>query len=173
MDYGAFAVLLFISAALGVLFIFRYINQFSDQLKKMSDTVDIMGKAIVNEKGNPIATYDVLSSIKQELSLLRDDFEEHSTSAADHYKDVERIAGDEHWKNCSIDKCPLMSNIFVKLDKVLDRFDQFDKLAEDSRKNTSASLDSISKGMRDLSKELSSIAQTIVGVLSTLISKKE
>jgi hypothetical protein len=49
-----------------------------------------------------------LAQLQEIVTALQD-------NATTHYSDVERLASDEHWKNCQVDKCPNMPNIISNL----------------------------------------------------------
>ena len=59
-----------------------------------------------------------------------------------------------------------MQQIFNKFDKATERFDAFDKRAEETRANTNLSLQDIREGQKDLGKELGDLAKLIINVLA-------
>lgn len=143
--------LVYITALIGILLGAWWIVTISRQISSMVSTVDTLGQ-------------------------MCEGFARHAEQADRHYKDVERLAGDEHWKNCDINKCVHFQQIFTKLDKVQERFDQFDRRAEETRSNTTISLEGLRDGQRDLGRdlgrELGDLAKTIINVLAEDLKRK-
>ena len=150
-----------------------WLNPFLTQTIQATNDIQKVAATIADEKGNPILSYKALSDLKEQISLLRDDFDEHSNRADTHYSDLQHVASSEHWKTCDVSKCAHMQQIFNKLDKVTERFDQFDKRAEETRTNTYVSLQDIREGIKDLGKELADLAKSIISLLSNSLKDKE
>lgn len=147
--------------------IYRYVlKPFVTLVGKTTADLERVSKTLADEKGNPIISFSLLADVKQEIALLRDDFEEHATKADGHYSDLQHVSSSEHWKTCDINKCIHMQQIFNKFDKATERFDAFDKRAEETRANTNLSLQDIREGQKDLGKELGDLAKLIINVLA-------
>jgi uncharacterized membrane-anchored protein YhcB (DUF1043 family) len=110
------------------------------------------------------------------LSDMRGEFDEHAKLANSHYKHIEILASEEHWKTCDINKCIHFQQIFNKIEKIQERFDQFDQRANETRTNTATSLDGLREGQRELAKEmgreLSDLAKQLITVLAENIRRK-
>lgn len=144
--------LVYLTALIGVLLGGWWISTITRQISSMVATVDNLGE-------------------------MCSGFSKHAEQADKHYKDVERVASDEHWKNCDINKCIHFQQIFNKMDKIQERFDQFDQRANETRANTVTSLDGLREGQkelgRDLGRELGDLAKTIITVLAEDLKRRE
>lgn len=144
--------LVYLSALIGLLLGAWWIVRLSQQISSMVSTVDTLGE-------------------------MCSGFNEHAKLASEHYKDVERLAGDEHWKTCDVSKCVHMQQIFHKIDKIQERFDQFDQRANETRSNTNTSLEGLREGQkelgRDLGRELGDLAKSIISVLTEDLKRRE
>jgi hypothetical protein len=132
-------------------------------IQKVADTIS-------DDKGNPILSYQALADLKEHLALLRDDFEEHSTGASEHYDEVKNLGKQEHWQNCPVNRCPNLGNIIGKLDHIIHIFDTWDSKAEDSRRSTGATLSDIQTQIRECSNSLNNLAKTFIDVLSNAVT---
>ena len=143
--------LVYLAALIGLVLGGWWITRLSKQISSMVSTVEALGD-------------------------MCEGFNEHAKLASNHYKDVERIASDEHWKTCDINKCIHFQQIFNKIEKIQERFDQFDKRAEEARSNTNTSLEGLREGQkdlgRDLGRELGDLAKTIINVLAEDLKRK-
>lgn len=141
----------------------------SQTIKATSD-IQKVAATIADDKGNPILSYKALADLKEQISLLRDDFDEHTKSAESHYEDVKRSGDLAMWQKCDVGKCPNLGNILSKLDHVIHIFDTWDEKADASRQATGATLDSIASMIRDCSNDLKNFAKTVIEVLSNAVT---
>lgn len=156
-----------IIALAAVFVLYKYwLKPFTALVSKTTLDLEKVSKTLADEKGNPIISFSLLADIKEQLALLRDDFEEHESKADSHYSDLQHVTSAEHWKTCDINKCVHMQQIFNKFDKATERFDAFDKRVEETRANTNLSLQDIREGQKDLGKELGDLAKLIINVLA-------
>lgn len=139
------------------------------QTIKATADIQKVASTIADEKGNPILSYKALADLKEQIALLRDDFDEHSKNAEGHYDEVKRTGDLALWQKCDVGKCPNLGNITAKLDHVIHIFDTWDDKAEQSRQNAGATLDAISSQIRDCSNELKTLAKTVIEVLSNAV----
>ena len=135
-----------------------------------TNDIQKVAATIADEKGNPILSYKALADLKEQISLLRDDFDEHAKSAVDHYDDVKRNGDLAMWQKCDVGKCPNLGNILAKLDHVIHIFDTWDEKADASRQATGATLETIATMIRDCSNDLKNFAKTVIEVLSNAVT---
>ena len=55
----------------------------------------------------------VIRDVSESLTRLSETLDELHEKANVHYSDVQRLASDEHWKNCQVDKCPNLPNLLA------------------------------------------------------------
>lgn len=148
---GAPHWLVYMAAVLGLLLGGWWISHVSRQMNKLISCVDIM-------------------------EHMRQLLVEHTQETKQHFKDSDKIASEEHWKNCSVSKCVHMQQFIHTLDRVNERFDQFDQRANETRANTATSLDGLREGQRDLAKEigreLSDLARQLISVLAENVKRR-
>lgn len=146
--------------------VFRFwLKPLTTLIAKTTADLERVSKTLADDKGNPIISFSVLADVKEQVSLLRDDFEEHAEKADTHYSDLQHVASADHWKTCDINKCVHMQQIFNRFEKATERFDAFDKRAEETRTNTTLTLQDIREAIKDLGKELGDLAKLIINVL--------
>jgi hypothetical protein len=164
--------ILTILAVLGIVLGMGRIKAFQKQLDEVVKTVILIGEATLDDKGRPLMDYKSIDGLKQAVIDVKHTIDEHSTKTLRHFDDVARVADEDKFKNCDVQKCIQISNLNHSFDRVLDRFDQFDKRAADSRNQTNLSLQSIQQGQKDLGVELGNLAKTIISVLTDLIKER-
>lgn len=143
--------IIYMAALLGLLLGAWWISYVSKQINKMVTHIELL---------------DAMNH------ALRD----HVRRTEQHLIDTDKIASEEHWKNCTISKCVHMQQFIHTLEKVNERFDQFDQRANETRANTVTSLEGLREGQRDLAreigKELSDLAKQLINVLAENIRRK-
>lgn len=160
-------------ATIGLLLLLSSIKRLTRQLQTIVSTVDAIGKAVITKEGIPAFDRRTFDEMKQQLDVVHKDFLDHKREAAEHYADVERLASDDMWKQCDVQKCGHLQSVGNKLERVLERFDTFDRRAEETRSNTLLTLQSLNQSLKELGFELSNIAKTIIQVLSDIIKERD
>ena len=155
-------------ALLGIL----KIRDVTNRLIAMQETIESLGKAALTKDGEPIFDKAAIDNIRAQVESIRNELQAHNKRAEGHYVDLEHLANTETWKTCDINKCIHLQQIFHKFDKMLERFDSFDKRAEETRGNTSHSLQSLDQGQKELGKELGLLAQKILTVLADSLKSR-
>lgn len=153
-------------ATIAIVILFMAIKRANKRLEWIIKTVEHMGRATVDEQGNPLIKTDDLQSIRNKVDSLRSEFFEHANAAKTHYLDLEHVSSTDHWKTCDISKCIHLQQLFHRFDKLTERFDSFDKRAEETRNNTTMSLSDIRDDQKNLGRELADLARRIINVLS-------
>lgn len=160
-------------AMIGIVLLFSKIRSFNNELQLLVKTVNAMGRATIDEKGNPVVDVDILNDLKLQLLELKKECETYTKKANDHYVAVDHIASSEHWKNCDISKCIHLQSLFNKFDRIIERLDNFDKRADESRSSTITGLQSMHQAQKDLGVELGNLAKTIITVLSDILRDRK
>lgn len=164
--------ILTILALLGIVLGMGRVKAFQKQLDQVIKTVMLIGAATLDENGRPLIDPQVFGEMKKTVEDVKGFIQEHSIQSIRHFDDSARAASEDKFKNCDVQKCVHIKEISHQISRIHDRFDQFDRRAEDSRGQTSASLQTISQGQKDLGAELGSLAKTIITVLSDIIRER-
>lgn len=162
-----------ILALLGIILGLNRIRAFSGQLEDVVRTVEQLGKAAFTKDGDPVLDVKLLTDLRQQLEVIRIEFAEYQKTASKHYSDIEHQASQDKWIDCDITRCVHLQGIFSRIDRVVERLDQFDRRADDSRAQTSTSLMAISQAQKDLGRELGELAKTIITVLGDIIRERD
>lgn len=160
-------------ATIGLLLLLSSIKRATRQLQTIVSTVEAIGKAVITREGTPAFDRRTFDEMKQQLEVVHKDFLDHKHEASEHYSDVERLSNEDMWKRCDVQKCNHLQTVGHKLERVLERFDVFDRRADETRSSTILSLQSLSQSQKDLGSELSNIAKTIIQVLSDIIKDRD
>lgn len=112
---------------------------------------------------------NVLVNTIESVNSMREDITSHNHDSQIHFSDTKHLANLEKWQTCDIQHCVHLQQLFSRLDKLNERFDQFDKRADETRNNTSVSLQGINNAQKelgkDLGKELGDLAKMIMNLL--------
>jgi len=67
-----------------------------------------------------------------------------------HVEDTERLASEEHWKSCQLDKCPYLLKFFNKLEGIAQETRDFAEAAKLSREQTRELISILMRRLDDL-----------------------
>lgn len=162
-----------ILALLGIILGLSRIKSFSSQLEDVVKTVEQLGKAALTKDGDPVLDVKILTDLRQQLETIRNEFAEYQKTANKHYIDIEHQSQQDKWIDCDITRCVHLQGIFSRIDRVVERLDQFDRRADDSRAQTTTSLQAISVAQKELGRELGELAKTIITVLGDIIRERD
>ena len=147
----------------------RYLWVLARDIHAMADKVNRLDASISHEKGNPVAHFQMLHEIGEELREIRQDAEAHSKDATRHYEDIERLNDQEVYARCNIDKCPHLLTVVNNVRELGHLFEQFNIRAEESRNASGASLKDIQAQMNTLATEVSAQSKQVVSLLGDVI----
>lgn len=172
-DYGILGILIFALATYGVWKIYRDSKTITDKVESISSDVALLRTAISHEKGDPVLHYSMLKEISDELTELRQDSEKHYSAAQKCHDDIARQADSNKYQTCDVNKCIHLTKVNNDLSRILDRFDDFDKRADESRSSTLNTLDSINLKIIELGRESGDMARSIIDVLRDFLTNKK
>ena len=152
-------------AIVGLYLLWRNIEHMTTELKRITTTIDSLGNRLLSDKNDPNVAFSFLSDIKDIVAAIREDLEDHNSEAHNHYSDVKRMSDEEPWKHCSIEKCPHLPKILDKIERVIEKFNQFDIDAERSRQATGTTLTQLDSHVGKVHTEFNNLARTIIDVL--------
>jgi hypothetical protein len=153
-EYGLLAALLVVTGVIGAFLIWGRFRNIADRLQDTVKKIDHICVAISNDNGDPVVHHLLLMEIQKALTLLTRECESHINEAGKHYSDVERLASEEHWKNCDVSRCPNLQNILLALQGMVNNFSSFEDQAKESRNNTTTSLETIRCQISDLTRDI-------------------
>ena len=153
-DYG-------IAGGLVVVILVGIIKFICGKFKQLSkDIADAGGKitnihvAVTDEKGQPVVHHDLISETLAETYKIKEKMWEHDASAQRHYSDVARLADENKVKDCDVSKCLHINLVTKSLENVIDRINQFEETARESRGDTQLNLNSLRSQMTDLTRDI-------------------
>lgn len=152
-------------AIIGLYLLWRHVENSASEIKRTTATIDSLGQKLLSEKNDPSVSFSFLSDIKDIVAEIREDLEDHNVEAHNHYTDVKRLSDEEPWKHCSIEKCPHLPKILDKIERVIEKFNQFDIDAERSRQATRTTLTQLDSHVGKVHTEFNNLARTIIDVL--------
>ena len=165
-----------ILALLGIVLGLSKLRAFSSQLEDVVVTVERLGKAALTKDGDPVLDVKVLTDLRQQLETIRVEFAEYQRTATKHYSDIEHQASQDKWIDCDITRCVHLQGIFSRIDRVVERLDQFDRRADETRHNTTTSLQGLRDGQerlsKDMGKEVADLARLLVNVLNENMKRR-
>lgn len=160
-------------ALIGIILTLLRFRSYGQQITDLTTTIQQLGRAALTKDGDPIFDVKVLIELRQQLETIRLEFVEHQKAATTHYADVEHLATQDKYINCDISRCVHLQNVFNRIDRVVERLDQFDRRADDSRASTTVSLQAIGVAQKELGRELGELAKTIITVLGDIIRDRD
>ena len=164
--------LLALLALLGIVLGMNRLKAFSVQLEELFSVIRQIGQATLDDKGKPLLDYHTIDETRRLIAETRDDLTDHSIRSLKHFDDIARVADEDKYRNCDIQRCVHFQSVIHKIERILDRFDQFDRRAEENRTTTSTSLLTIQQGQKDLGSELGNLAKTMITVLTDFIRER-
>lgn len=134
----------------------------------ISEDVSTLRSLLKHEsgQGDPLLHYSMLQEINKEMRELREDAEKHHSDAQKCHDNIARAADAAKFQDCDVNKC-------LHISRILSRFDDFDKRADESRGSTLNTLDSINLRITELGKENGDMARSIISVLSDFVMNKK
>ena len=111
------------------------------------------------------------------LNVMRDSMADHVKATSAHFEDAKKLNSLDKWQTCDIQHCVHLQKVFHRMDKIGERLDQFDKRADETRQNTTTSLQALTDAQkelgRELGRELGDLAKTIINVLAEDLKRRE
>jgi hypothetical protein len=147
----------------------KYLYTLAGSIRAMAIKVDKLDTTIGHDQGNPIAHYNILMKLADELREFRQDSEVHVSRAEKHYNHVENLDAQPKYLDCDVSRCVHLVTVINEIKKVAEKFEQFEQRATDSRTLTGGSLDDIRAEMKGLATEVSQQSKQMVEVLTRLL----
>ena len=163
------AVILLAFGLLGFYFSIKFFMNLHSDIKAITLATKQMGEKIGHKDGDPVAHFVVLRQIEAELREFRQDMEKHVSEAGSHYEDVKRLNDDEIWTRCPLDKCPNMGRFTSVLQSLVEKFENFDKKAQESRAATGNSLEGINAQMQQVGKEIGDTFKVLLQTMTDIM----
>jgi hypothetical protein len=129
-------------------------KQISKEIQLATGKITNIHIALSDADGKPITHHDVLNDVSAGIEVLKTQLVDHNSDAQKHYTDVARLADENKVKDCDVTKCLYVQQVTKEISSVIDRLNQFDEVAKESRGNTLTSLESIRNQITDLTRDL-------------------
>jgi len=153
-DYGI-AGSLIVVVLVGILkFVGGKFRDLSSEISNTAGKITNIHVALSDSEGRPVTHHDLIAETLEETIKIKEKCYEHDAAAQRHYSDVARLAGENKVRDCDVTKCLHINMITKSLEGVIERLNQFDETAKESRGNTLNSLDAIRSQMLDLTRDI-------------------
>lgn len=168
-ESGTIALLIGVIVALGLYYFVKLVKLIVSKVESSSDVIINLGKSLTNDKGEPVKHVDNFLSIIKKLDEIKE-FELSRNEKINKYADrIDLLVDNIKDKQCKIDECPYFGKVLSELKLLIEKFDQFERRANDSRNITGNSLDEMRTQMQILASEISQQSKQMVNVLTDLL----
>lgn len=168
MAYGSIAVMaLIVLAFAGVWFTAKWLRKTVGHFDRGMGILNGLIEAHTDKQGHIIKLYEYNSNYLKVLTELETLTRTHFSEANRHYEDVKKLANDEHWKNCPIDKCPNFPKILLGYQGLISKFEIFQINAIEVRENMLRSMEEMAASLSRLTEEASNTNLEIIALLRT------
>ena len=135
--YGPWGVFGLIVVGLIVLFAKKYVEGvYAKSLKCLNDLK---------------ANVEAIKSVTDELKALEDEDRGAFRACV---ASLEIMSSEEHWHHCPIERCPNLTEISTRLDKLMDELQDFVREARASRDQTNSQIQALFNVIKDLTHEI-------------------
>jgi hypothetical protein len=168
-ENGVVAFIIGLIVAIGLYYFVKLVLVLVKKVETSSEVINNLGKALTNDKGEPISQVDHFNQVTKFLEEIKKIELYHHEEAKKHYKDTEIIADENKVKNCDAQNCPYLLKMVAEVKNFTTRFNEFEKKAHDSRTTSGASLEDIRQQMQLLASEVSQQSKQMVNVLTDIL----
>lgn len=135
--WAAVALLLF---GIIVYLAYRYVSRKTDDVKtlitRFDETLGLLRLSVVTEEGQVLNQEEQRMLLLKLLALLEEISEDLNSRIGRHMENVERLASEEHWKHCDIDRCANLSNIVRTMEQMRQYMNDFVEQGKEHRQVT-------------------------------------
>ena len=153
-DYGTVAAFLMFFSAVGLVWFAFKVRTLIIQTETATELIAKLYQAHIDTRGEPLKMYDHHIKMQEMLNDIKVLMEAYQDNADIHYGDVKRLAGEEKWHNCPIDKCPNFPKILIAYQELIAKFEIFQVHAVESRDRANESLDRMADELFRLGQEV-------------------
>jgi hypothetical protein len=166
----AFYPLLIILSLLSLYMIYEKYRRTRNEITKRVETLDALIARVVKildeEHGNPKVHLDLLRDISKELDSLEDSVLGHLPMCSQHFRDIDKLLDKSIYEQCNMDQCIGMTKIVTALDKLRDSFEDFNRVAGESRNSTGVTLSKLSDQVDTVRAEVNATTKSTLAILS-------
>ena len=127
------AVLTGVIVYLGYRFISRKAQDVQRLLGRFDETLNLLRLSVVTEEGQILNQEEQRRMLLKLLGLVEEIREELNSKIGRHLENVDRLASEEHWKHCEIDRCVHLSNIVRILEQMREHMNNFVEQGKEHR----------------------------------------
>lgn len=168
-ENGAVALLLGLIVVIGLYYFVKLIKLIISKIETSSDVIVTLGKSLTNDKGEPVKHVDNFITIIKKLDEIKD-FELSQNEKSNRHSDkLDSIAENVKNKTCKVEDCPYFGKLVLELKSLVEKFNEFERRANESRSLTGNSLDDMRNQMQVLASEISQQSKQMVNVLTDLL----
>lgn len=140
LQHGAVLTALLASLALLGISVLRYAKGIMHDLltwmHRVEEQVTNLEKAWTAPNGHLIDHSACFGGVRDCLDEIRAIAKRFDKVFMEHHEDTKRIAHEDHWKNCEIERCPQLLHIHTRLSEVIRITEDLAERAEESRAET-------------------------------------
>lgn len=168
-ENGGAASILAIIVIVGIYYFIKLVKIIISKIESSSEVIVGIGRALTNDKGEPISQIEHFNIVTKLLEDIKKTQQLHVEDAGTHYGHTKMIADENKVKNCDAANCPYLLKMVAEVRLFTEKFDQFEKKAQDSRISTGASLEDVKNQMQGLASEISQQSKQMVTILTDLL----
>lgn len=116
---------------------------------RLGDQVDRLEKAWTGPNGKMLDQSACLTDAHTTLAEIRQIATRFDSVFMQHVKDTERVAQEDHWKNCPVEKCPHLQRFSDKIDGIAEDIADFAEEAKFSQESTQEAIGVIMRRFDD------------------------
>lgn len=168
-ENGALALLLGFIVVIGLYYFVKLVKLIISKIETSSDVITTLGKSLTNDKGEPVKHVDNFLTIIKKLDEIREFELSQNEKSNKHSDKLDSLVENFKNKSCKVEDCPYFGKLVTELRSLVEKFDQFERRANESRNLTGNSLDEMRNQMQVLASEISQQSKQMVSVLTDLL----
>ena len=138
--FGFWATVAVVLGGLIVYLAYRFISRKTDDLKRLvlrfDETLNLLKLSVITEEGQVLNQEHQRMLLLKLLGLVEEIREELNERIGKHLENVDRLASEEHWKHCEIDRCVHLSNIVRIMEQMREDMRNFVEQGKEHRQVT-------------------------------------
>jgi hypothetical protein len=108
-------------------------------INKADANLDFLGGTSKNKDGSIYSLQERLESI----NIIKSNLDELTELCQEHFNTTDKIASQEHWKNCPIEKCPNLHVLLYEVKELTSQMKEFKTQTEEYRSKNDISINSL------------------------------
>ncbi len=127
--------------------LYRFLSKKTDDFKKLiarfDETLSLLKLSVVTEEGQVLNQEQQRMLLLKLLALVEQIREELDDRIGRHLENVDRLASEEHWKHCDIDRCVHLSNVVRLMEQMREYMKDFVDQGKEHRQITQSMISDV------------------------------